>query len=225
MVCRYKIILALLVGATLGLSACAKKEGGAVRVAGRQQGLTGPQVTPQGGTHQCTSAQTTTGKIFDAAGNSALFENQVKSFVSATMDPQQFGSISGVISDRTGVDMVGTFTFDSAGQLVTGQSAVLIKIFDSLVGQVYNGETIPPYTIQFSTAASGSIDRATKQFAVKFADSYGEIVFQGRFDNSSVNGITEGTVSYTNYTAVSGFSPASGTLGSFRAYTCALIAQ
>lgn len=220
---RNTIILGVLTGSFLGLSACAKNEGSAVRVAGRQ-GTVNSGVTPQG-SHQCTSGQTTTGKIFDTSGDSFRFESQVKSFVSATMNPQEFGTISGVITDKTGVDMVASFTFDSSGQLVTSQSAVLIKIFDSYVGQTYNGETVPPYTIQFSTANSGSIDRANRQFTVKFVDSYGEIVFQGRYDNSSANGVAEGTVSYTNYTAVSGFSPASGTLGSFRSYTCALISQ
>lgn len=220
-----KLILSLLALSLLGLAACAKSGSSAVRVAGRQGGAGSGVIPQEVASHQCSSGQTTTGKIFDSYGNSANFERQVKAFISATMSPENFGTISGVITDSTGVDMVGSFKFDSSGNLLLNESAVLIKIFDSYTNQTYNGSVVQPYTIQFSAAASGYLDRTTKQFRVKFADSYGEIEFQGRYDNNNANSVSEGTVSFVNHTAVSGYTPASGVLGTFRAYTCALIIQ
>lgn len=219
------LIVAVLVATSFGLSACGKQSSGMTRVAGTGVIAGGNQSSGVEVTGKCFSGQSTTGKIFDANGNSVLFEQQVKSFVSATLDPTAFGTISGAIADSTGVDMVGVFKFDAAGVLMGGDSSVLIKIFDSYTKQPYAGQTVPPYTIQFGAAHSGSLNVTTKQFVVKFADSYGEITFQGNYDNTKSSGVAEGVVSYVNYRAVTGYSPTSGTLGSFRAYTCALIVQ
>jgi len=211
-----KTILGALVAIALSMSACAKKDGSAVRVAGRG---TGTGVTQSNvATSTCANASMAWGKIFDANA-SPQFESQVKGFVSATLDPQSLGSISGNINDKTGIDFTGAFQFDAQGKLVPGSSSVLIKIFDSFVGQVYEGQTIVPYVVEFTSASEGMINRTTRQFTVKFKDTYGEIVFQGQYNSQNVEGI----VTYRNSTAVSGYQASQGTLGSFRAYTCALI--
>lgn len=212
-----KSMMGVLVALALSLSACAKKDSSAVRVAGRgaSTGVT------QGGTttpNTCSSASMNWGKIYDPNA-SPQFEAQVKGFVSATLDPQSLGTISGNINDKTGIDFSGSFQFDAQGRLIPASSTVVIKIFDSFVGQVYNGQTVVPYAVEFSQASEGIIDRTTRQIQVKFKDSYGEIVFQGQYDNNTV----QGTVHYQNYTAVTGYQPSGGTLGAFRAYTCALI--
>lgn len=209
-------MMGVLLLAVLSLSACGKKEGSGVRVAGRGA-ATGVAQGGTSGTSGTCGAQST-GKIFDAYASST-FEQQVKNFVSATLDPQSLGSISGNINDRTGIDFNATFRFDSNGNVVAAESKVHIKIFDSFVGQVYNGQTIQPYEVAFTAASEGMIDRNTRQFQVRFKDSYGEIVFQGSYDNS----LAQGTVYYQNYTAVQGYQPTSGTLGSFRIYACSLI--
>lgn len=210
-----KSVMGILVLMALSLSACGKKDdGSAVRVAGRGNTVATNSVVP----NNCGNTAMNWGKIYDPDA-SAQFENQVKSFVSATLDPQSLGTISGNINDKTGIDFRGTFQFDSQGKLVTTASSVTIKIFDSYVNQVYNGQTIQPYVVEFTAAAEGMINRTTRQFQVRFKDSYGEIVFQGQVNNSTV----EGTVYYQNYTAVAGYQATSGTLGSFKAYTCSLI--
>lgn len=205
--------MGVLLLAVLSLSACAKKNGSAVRVAGRGGVSTTGTVSQSG-----TCGSQSVGKIFDLYA-SASFEQQVKGFVSATLDPQSLGTISGNINDKTGIDFTATFRFDSAGKIIADSSNVTMKIFDSYVGQVYEGQTILPYNVAFTAASEGMIDRNTRQFQVKFRDGYGEIIFQGSFDNS----IAEGTVYYQNYTAVTGYQPASGTLGTFRIYACSLI--
>lgn len=213
-------MLGVLLLAALSLSACAKKDSSSVRVAGRStnSGTTSGTGTTQGTTSSGTCGAQSAGKIFDKYAASS-FETQVKNFVSATLDPQSLGTVSGNINDRTGVDLFATFKFDSAGSLVAAESNMLIKIFDSYANQVYNGQVIKPYEVSFSQASEGMIDRNTRQFQVKFRDGYGEIIFQGAYDNS----IAEGTVYYQNYTAVNGYQPTSGTLGSFRMYACSLI--
>lgn len=212
-----KSMMGVLVALALSLSACGKKDSSAVRVAGRG---TPTGVSQSGGTtpNTCGNANMTWGKIYDPYASSA-FESQVKGFVSATLDPQSLGTISGNINDKTGIDFSGSFQFDTAGKLIPASSTVVIKIFDSFVGQVYNGQTIVPYVVEFKQASEGMIDRNTRQIQVRFKDSYGEIIFQGQYDNTTV----QGTVQYQNYTAVNGYQPAAGILGSFRAYTCALI--
>lgn len=211
-----KTVVGALMIFSLSLVACGKKDGGAVRVAGRGAATTGVAPVPTATT--CSNANMNWGKIFDPNA-SPQFEAQVKGFVSATLDPQSMGSISGNINDKTGVDFSGSFQFDTQGRIVTQSSNLTIKIFDSYVGQVYNGQTIVPYEVKFSQAVEGQMDRTTRQIQVKFKDQFGEVVFQGRV----VDSIVEGTVYYQNTTAVNGYQVASGTLGSFRAYSCALI--
>lgn len=211
-----KMILGVLVALALSMSACGKKDSSAVRMAGRGTSVgvsQGNVITPA-----CSSTSMAWGKIFDE-NSSPQFESQVKSFVSATLDPQSLGAISGNINDKTGIDFTGAFVFDSQGKLVLESSRVLIKIFDSLVGQVSEGQAIVPYEVEFTAASEGSIDRTTRQFNVKFRDAYGEILFQGTYNNQDVYGV----VTYRNSTAVSGYQASQGTLGSFRAHTCALI--
>lgn len=202
----------------LSMSACAKKDGSSgVRIAGRGTG-TGVTQNNVAANNTCTNANMTMGKIFDPMA-SPQFEQQVKGFVSATLDPQGLGSISGNINDKTGIDFTGTFKFDAQGNLVKESSSLLIKIFDSYVGQVYEGQTISAYVVEFVAGTEGNINRTTRQFTVKFKDTYGEITLQGRYDNQTV----EGQVTYQNYVSAVGGQPAQGTLGTFRAYTCALI--
>ncbi|MGZ3770127.1 MAG: hypothetical protein ACXVCP_17965 [Bdellovibrio sp.] len=195
---------------------CAKNQSNDVRVAGRngiaaQGALNGVPTT-------CTSDTQSWGKIFDPYASSQ-FEYQVKNFVSATLDPQSLGTISGNIYDSTGIDFQGSFKFDAQGNLVKESSTVLIKIVDSFVKQVFEGQVVQPYVVEFKAADYGMINRNTRQFEVRFRDSYGDIVFKGNYNDQ----LAEGTVTYANNTAVDGYSPASGTLGNFRAYTCSLI--
>lgn len=214
-----KSMMGVLVLAALSLLGCAKNNSSGVRIAGRGAGAV--PTTPaqqQGLPNSCSNSQMEIGKIFDPY-SSPQFESQVKGFVSATMDPQEFGTISGNIYDSTGIDFKGSFQFDSQGNLISESSSLWIKIVDSYVKQTYNGELVQPFIVEFVAANSGIIDRNTRQFKVIFKDNFGEIIFVGRYDNQ----IAEGEVSYVNNTAVAGYQPASGKLGSFRAYSCGLI--
>lgn len=213
-----KSMRGILLIAALALSACGKNNSSDIRIAGRGATAVTPPAHQQNTPGSCSDPKMVWGKIFDPYA-SPQFEYQVKNFVSATLDPQALGSISGNIADKTGIDFQGSFKFDNEGKLLPGSSTVLIKIVDSYVNQPYNGQTVQPYIVEFKAANSGAMDRNTHQFEVRFKDNYGEIIFQGRYDNQ----IVEGTVSYVNNTAVAGYQPSSGVLGNFKAYTCGLI--
>lgn len=209
-----KSVMGILVLAALTLSACAKKEDSFGRTADR----TGNGITQANQTVNCQNASQAWGKIYDQ-NNSANFETQVKAFVSATLDPNSLGSISGNINDATGVDFNGLFKFDSAGKLIPESSSITIRIFDSYVKQVIDGKTVQPYDVTFTQAKSGTINRNTRQINVLFEDEYGSITITGTYDGQ----IVQGTVAFRNSVAVTGYTPQSGTLGSFRNYQCAMI--
>lgn len=219
-----KSVLGVLLIGALTLSACAKKEdsfGDNARVtAPAANGVTANDTTAAQACGSDTSKLW--GKIYgSSAGNN--FEIQVKAFVSATLNPNELGSISGDINAKTGVDFKGLFKFDSANQLVADASSIAIKIFDSYANTTQNGQFIPPYEFSFSKAKSGSINRNTRQINVVFEDEYGSITINGSYNDLSANGTVNGVVTFKNYKAVSGYTPQSGTLGSFTAYACAMI--
>ncbi|HEY1080496.1 MAG TPA: hypothetical protein VGE46_10365 [Bdellovibrio sp.] len=214
-------VLTVLALAALLTSACAKKDDSSVRTADRTAIATATQSANT--TNHCAEKSANWGKIFDPANNSAQFEGQVKGFVSATLDPENLGTIGATIDGKTGVDFCGWFQFDSAGNLVPASSAVIIKIVDSYAGQVINGQTVQPYNVTFSAGTSGTVNHTTRQIDVVFKDNYGEIRFQGQYGANGDMNLVEGSVYYTNTVAVSGYAVSSGKLGTFRAYKSSLI--
>lgn len=216
-----KSVLTVLASAALLMSACAKKDDSAVRTAERTAVTAAAQSTNTA--NHCAEKSANWGKIFDPANNSNQFEEQVKGFVSATLDPINLGTISGDITAKTGVDFCGWFQFDSAGNLVSTSSAVIIKIVDSVAVQGINGQAVPPYNVIFSAGTSGTVNHTTRQIDVVFKDNYGEIRFQGQYGANGDMNLVEGSVYYTNTVAVSGYAVSSGRLGTFRAYKSSLI--
>ena len=204
----------MLVLAALTLSACAKKDDSA---SGRitTRGGNGSGIVAQ---NTCGNTAQAVGKIYDSQSYGSRFEEQVKAFVSATLDPEALGTISGGIADATGVDFTASFPFDSNNQLIAAQASISIKIFDSYAKTTYNGQVVPPYEVAFTQAKSGTINRNTRQINVVFEDEFGSITINGTFDGNMVTG----KVSFNNYKSVKG-SPQSGQLGDFKIYQCAMI--
>lgn len=214
------VLMSMMLMAMLSLSACAKKDDSKVRIVGRAGVGVGTGTAGVGGYANCGNQAQSTGKIFDAQANSARFEADVKGFVSATLDPQYLGTVSGDINAATGIDFLGGLRFNAQGQLEVESASLMIKIFDSYAKQSYNGQVVQPYVIEFVGASAGMVDHQSRQFQVTFKDSYGSVTMQGSYD---LNGLASGTVTYENFIAVDGYFPARGTLGSFRIATCGLI--
>ena len=144
------------------------------------------------------------------------FEQNVKSFLSATINPQEIGTISGGQWDNTGMRFEGTIKLDTSGQVVLTGSKLIMKVYDSLLLQ---NSSLQPMGVQMEAAAEGKFDLNTGVGYVVFKDKYGEVRFDGRFDAQNFSG----TVSYKNYASFDNSQPALGQLGQFLIARCAII--
>lgn len=157
---------------------------------------------------------------------SSSFQDRVKGLLSVLINPDEVGSISNMDNDSTGVRFQGTIKLDSSGNVVSAQSKLYLKVYDSYVGQLdANGQKYAPIPISFENkngqSVTGNINLQTGVGTIIFRDQYGDIRFEGQSDNS---GLFKGTVSYANtVTVVSGQSPSSGFLGQFYIARCAFI--
>lgn len=210
-----KMVMSFVVLVTL--AACSK--GASERSARATDGNLGAT----GNTSTCSSAAQAVGRVYDGGvASGGTFEQRVKGLLSATVDPQYFGTISGDGNDpSTGVTIEGRLRYDGAGNVLMNQTNLKLVVTDSFVGQKDStGAVIPAYPMNFAAASSGTVNVAAKTFTIVFKDSYGEITLNGSFNTSMVTG----TISFANSTTVlAGGTPASGTLGAFQIATCGWI--
>jgi len=180
----------------------------------------------------CQPGQSTYGTIYEQSYTvpslqtvqyNSTFESRVKGLLSVTINPEEVGAISSLDNDSTGVRFQGTIKLDQSGQVVSSQSKLFIKVYDSFVGQTgSNGQILEPIPVSFNgSSISGSINLQTGRGTIYFRDQYGEVRFDGQYDQS---GLFKGTVSYTNsVSVVQGQSPSAGFLGQFYIARCAFI--
>jgi hypothetical protein len=211
-----KIMLSLLVLGTL--AACSPQEFRPARsTAIPTTGVTGS------GNPSCGNTTQVTGRVYDDGVSSGFtFEQRVKGLLSASIDPQYFGTISGVATNvNTGVSIEGHISYDSSGNILVSQTTLKLVVTDSYVGQAdVSGGVVQAYPVNFTSANSGTVNMAAKTFTVLFKDNYGEITLAGNFSSA----VTTGTITYTNSATVgSGNYPTSGTLGAFQISTCSLL--
>lgn len=211
-----KIMMILIAVSTV--MACSKKDGNQLPGRGGV-GVLGVS----GNTPTCATTQQAVGRVYEnnSSGSSYTFEQRVKGLIAATVDPQYFGTISGSANDaQSGVTMEGRLRYDGNGTVLLDQTNLRLTIYDSLVGQLdSSGKTIEPFTINFNTATSGTVNLATKQFTILFADDVGEVTVTGSINNSTVNG----TISYKNYKNFNSAQGSSAVLGAFTIATCGWI--
>lgn len=206
----------ILSGAMIMLAACDQGNKNTTRASAPVRVL-----TPTGlgvNTVNCTATgQSSKGRIFDQS-YSGMFENNVKDFVSATLNPAELGSIDGSAYGNTGVIFQMTLKSSTAGQIALDQSSAKISIYDSYVGQLdSNGQQIRPYDISFDKASAGNFTNAGNS-TVTFKDQFGEVTFTGTLNSSSFTG----TVTFKNYTSWDGGGGVTGTLGTFQIARCAI---
>lgn len=203
------------------LVACAKKEGGrAARTSGAN---TGVGASPFGGaTGNCAPNGQSVGRVYDdgtASGYS--FEQRVKGLISALVNPEYFGAISGdPNAGANGVTIEGHLSYDANGNVLLDQTHLMLLVYDSYVGQKdSDGKLVEAYPIKFPKAAAGSVNLQTKAFTVQFKDSYGEMTVTGSLQSNLVTG----HLTYQNSTSFDGGAPSAGALGAFTIPTCAWI--
>ncbi len=199
------------------LASCAKKS------EDRTARGSGPALGVAGNTSTCGTGQQSVGRIYEANNidSTSTFEQRVKGLISATVDPQYFGTISGNGNDaQSGVTIEGRLRYDGNGSVLLDQSNLKITIYDSYVGQKdSSGNAVQAYPINFNTASAGTMNLQTKVFTLQFKDTYGEVTLNGTVNASTVTG----TVSYQNYTSYKGGQAAAGNLGTFTIATCGLV--
>lgn len=168
----------------------------------------------------CNSALKPVGQIFNdpSSTSDGSFEQSVKGLLSALINPQEFGTISGDVNNsQTGVSFEGKIRYGSDGTLLLEQTNLKISVRDSFVGQKdVSGQIINPYVINFGNATSGTVNIPDQSFSVLFKDSYGEVLLQGKV----VNQLATGSLSYRNFVHYDGGTPASGELGRFQISAC-----
>lgn len=223
-----KLILVTL--ASLFFVACpAKKDtaGRTATVAGRggTSGVVGGTGNPIF-TNTCVQNVSPIGTVYDQGQqqpnlySSGSFEDRVKAFLSATVNPTEVGQISSAPTDSTGVRFQGTIKLDQNGMVVSAQSKILIKVYDSYMLQNSSYQAIP---VQIDGANGGSsegqFNMQTGMGYIVFKDQYGEIRFDGKIDAQYFSG----TMSFRNNASVAGGTPAQGQLGQFYVARCGII--
>lgn len=231
-----------------GLTGCGKKDNKRTSINNRnarnpinepvEQG--DPQST-SGGT-QVSNKGYIYGQIYNAGGRSdAQFEQNIRGFSSATLDPwgdpsngvqPELGTISGQVGGQTGVWIRGDANvsggkFDPSGanqrQLDLNNTNIRIIVWDSYAGRSdANGDVIPEYGVSFTSATNASfINYQSKSAVIVFEDAYGWVKFSGTFDADWFRG----TVEYYNFDYVKSIvSPNNGAwdgiMGEFYISTC-----
>ncbi|MCC7404520.1 MAG: hypothetical protein IT288_09005 [Bdellovibrionales bacterium] len=151
------------------------------------------------------------------------FRDAVYYFVSATVDPAEFGYVSGQPGQDTGVrfwgsvETEGSFRSGTANQRIRRETAELrISIWDSFAGQTDGaGNVIPEYPIHIRGATDGYVNG--NRAVVTFSDAFGSITLDGSISGDYFSG----TVKFDNRQYWDGVAPgATGTLGNFYVSTC-----
>lgn len=197
-----------------GLAACAKKaSNNQVRSNGARSDQTVNQNDAFG---SCYASAQSAGLLYDDGTLSGSFRDRIGGLISATLDPANFGDISGDInSTTTGVDF--RLRLVRNGSSVGANSSVQLVIYDSFVGSVDSAnQTIKAFPITIVGGASGTING--NSFDATFSDGAGSIRVQGSLSGDKIRG----TVSYVNSKHFSNGTPASGPLGAFSAPACSL---
>lgn len=197
------------------LSACSnqnsRSRGAIVRAASSANGSALGQVVNT----TCTSTSTSGyGTVYDQTSTAYNFENRVKAFLSATVNPSEVGYVSALPSDTTGVRFDGSIKMSSSGVVDLAQTQMTIKVSDSYAS---TGQ-YDPVVISFSKATSGEFDLKTGKGSLVFKDQYGDVRFEGTLNSDYFSG----TVNFSNYTHITGATAASGVLGQFYVARCGI---
>ena len=174
----------------------------------------------QGGGGVPTAPGRLVGAIFSQFG--ASLTDSARRLVSATMNPEDLGEVSGdVNSTTTGIRFVGTirtnapFRPGTALQVAPG-SEIRIDIWDSYAAD----GAAPAYPITFVAGQNGAqiSGSFTSGVNLMFRDQHGTIEFRGSVDGSNMY---SGTVLFQNLKNYDGSTGgAAETLGQFRVPAC-----
>lgn len=171
----------------------------------------------------CMQGESTMGAIIDSS-NPMTFSDRVKALLTATMYPQDVGTVGASLGDSTGVRFTGSIYLDTNGNVNGTNSNIKVMVYDSiwLNDYIVNPATegIPlDFNPNQGATLSGNFNVSSGQGYLLMKDSYGEI----RFDGTITATTFAGSVTFRNYTNITGQSAASGSLGQFTISSCGII--
>ncbi len=223
----FQAVLLILSVGVLSTGCIRKKNDPLVGRIARGNGNMGSAIDPAtGSVHplgNCSDTNLSIGKIYDdpiLTGGALMgpFRSRVALLISASMDPNQLGDVSGALNAPTGIDFSGRIKLADSGDLIPSQSELHVQIFDS---NSYSGGNINPILIDFSTAQSGHFESGSNHFTALFRDRFGDVLLDGVSNGSIVTGV----VSFKNaqsYTGAISVTPNYITLGAFVIRACGL---
>lgn len=201
----------------IAVTSCAPRKNSGV--AARNGANVGIDNTVNIGNQSCASAAL--GMIYNNSLSPQVFETRVKDFLSATINPNEVGSIGS--GNNSGVTFSGVFKFDTAGNIQTSGTQLVFTITDSFAlqgGYDIYGNPYKPITVKFEQSSgaqfSGQWNRQNNSVNVTIQDSYGTVQLQGSVDAQYFSG----TMSFQNTQHVLGSAPLQGTLAQFRIARC-----
>lgn len=173
----------------------------------------------------CAQSQTqsTMGAITDSM-QPGTFSDRVKALLTATMYPQDVGTVGSSLGETTGVRFTGTVYLDANGNVNASSSNVKITVYDSIWYTDYltnpSTDGIPlDFNPSQGATLSGQFNVTSGQGYLLMKDSYGEI----RFDGTITSQTFSGNVTFRNSANVTGQAAASGSLGQFTISSCGII--
>lgn len=217
-----KVTLTIAALTLLTIAACSPKKQGVRSTLNRSAISVGIVNNSNINSNFCQQGVSPIGTIYDQGNTqtslytSGSFEERVKGLLSVTVNPEEVGQISSAATDTTGVRFQGAIKVDANGNVNLQQSSMLIKVYDSYVLQY--PEQFQAIEVAFATATAGQFNMQNGQGYILFRDQYGEVRFDGTMDAQYFSG----TVSYKNYSHISGSAPAQGQLGQFYVARCGI---
>ncbi len=197
----YFFTLALTIITSLSIQGCAKKEPSQTTKSsrGNRAGYSDAANPSFGGKAPYPGVTANAyGKVWGSMTQGGLsssdFNRSVQMFASASVAPDQIGTVSGMPYNTTGIRFwgsVGTTTKISPATYnytqVQSTSVFRISIWDSYAGQKDSaGQLIPEYAVYFEGNAYGQVYGNYAE--IRFEDSYGSITLRGDISSTSFSG-------------------------------------
>lgn len=205
-----KLTVIVLISGLMVLTACDKKKSGRSSPARVARGGNVQPYNVQGQQQQGNGFNNTGGTgsqwTYLQPSDSYGFLSAAQGLVSASMDPQELGTVQ-----NGDVAMIGYIDMDQQGNINRSNSRFRLEIWDDYAR---NGSA-SAIALEFNSLASSSYNG--NQINLVFEDSYGQIIVSGQYNQYDFYG----TVSYRNSVSFDGSSsPAAGVLGNFQVPAC-----
>lgn len=162
----------------------------------------------QGGYNQGGYNGTSTSQwAYLQANDASTFFRAVQGLVSASMNPQELGSVN----NYGDVAIIGYIDMDQSGNINPNNSRLRLEIWDDYARSGQASEIALAFNSLTNSSYNGN------QMNLIFQDNFGQIVISGQINQNNFYG----TVSFQNSVSFDGTSaPAAGVLGNFQVPAC-----